>query len=75
MRLILGGSELCIRDGHRPEFRENVTKDRRSALSQYTAVKDALRDRERIRMKGNGKAKANDKKVNAKAKKVSSGGK
>lgn len=33
---------------HTPQFRKAVTKDRRSALSEYTTVKHALRDRERL---------------------------
>jgi hypothetical protein len=41
-------AELARRTAHSPEFREAVTKDRRAALSEFTTVKHALRDRERI---------------------------
>ena len=33
---------------HTKEFRKAVSKDRRGALSEYTTVKQALRDRERL---------------------------
>ena len=39
------------RTSHTSEFRKAVNKDRRSALSEYTTVKHALRDRERIAAK------------------------
>lgn len=56
-------AEIARRTSHSPEFRKAVTKDRRAALSQYTTVKHALRDRERILAaaaapKGRGKAAA-----------------
>lgn len=41
-------AELARRTAHSPQFRKAVTKDRRSALSEYTTVKHALKDRERI---------------------------
>lgn len=41
-------ADLARRSSHSPEFRKAVTKDRRGALSEYTTVKHALRDRERI---------------------------
>ena len=39
---------LARSTSHTTEFRKAVTKDRRSALSEYTTVKHALRDRERL---------------------------
>lgn len=52
-------AELARRTAHSPEFRRAVTKDRRSALSEYATVKQALRDRERIQAaKGGEKANA-----------------
>ena len=44
------GRDAAIARGtaHTPEFQKAVTKDRRSALSEYRTVKQALRDRERI---------------------------
>lgn len=39
-----------------PEFRKAVTKDRRSALGEFTTVKDALRERERLERKAGRKA-------------------
>ena len=48
-------AELARRTAHSPEFRKAVAKDRRSALSEYTTVKHALRDRKNG--KGNGKKK------------------
>ena len=50
---------------HTPQFRKAVTKDRRSALSEYTTVKQALRDRERIAA---AKKKAVAKRANGKKK-------
>ncbi len=44
-------AELARRTAHSPEFREAVTRDRRSALSEYATVKHALRDRARIQAK------------------------
>ena len=44
-------ADRARRTANTPEFREAVTKDRRSALSEYATVKDALRDRERIAAK------------------------
>jgi hypothetical protein len=41
-------AELARRTAHSPEFRKAVTKDRRAALSEFTTVKHALRDRERL---------------------------
>ncbi len=41
-------AELARRTAHSPEFRKAVTKDRRAALSEFTTVKHALRDRARI---------------------------
>lgn len=41
-------AEIARSRAHSPEFRRAVTKDRRSTLSEFTTVKDALRDRERI---------------------------
>lgn len=41
-------ADRARRTAHTPEFRKAVTKDRRGALSGYRAVKDALKDRERI---------------------------
>lgn len=40
-------ADIARRTAHSPQFREAVTKDRRTALSQYTTVKHALKDRER----------------------------
>lgn len=60
-------AELARRTAHSPEFHRAVTKDRRSALSRYTAVKDALRDRERALAAKSG-AKGNGKKANGKGK-------
>lgn len=55
-------AELARRTAHSPEFRRAVTKDRRSALSEYATVKHALRDRERIAAaKGGDKATKNGK--------------
>ncbi|HEX9435825.1 MAG TPA: hypothetical protein VGA16_01545 [Candidatus Limnocylindria bacterium] len=41
-------ADLARRTAHTPQFRKAVAKDRRSALSEFTTVKHALRDRERI---------------------------
>lgn len=41
-------ADIARRTAGSSEFRRAVTKDRRSALSRYTTVKDALRDRARI---------------------------
>lgn len=41
-------ADIARRTSHSPQFREAVTKDRRSALSEYSTVKHALRDRERL---------------------------
>jgi hypothetical protein len=41
-------AELARRTAHSPEFRKAVAKDRRAALGEFTTVKHALRDRERI---------------------------
>lgn len=41
-------ADLARKTWHSPEFRKAVTKDRRTALSEFTTVKHALRDRERI---------------------------
>lgn len=59
-------AELARRTAHSPEFRKAVTKDRRSALSEYATVKHALRDREKILAaaaapKGSGTAAASGK--------------
>ena len=65
------GRDAAIARGtaHTPEFRKAVTKDRRSALSEYSTVKQALRDRERIAA---AKAKKSaGKKTTTKAKKKS----
>lgn len=52
-------AELARRTSHSPEFRRAVTKDRRSALSEYATVRHALRDRERIAAaKGSSKSKS-----------------
>jgi len=51
-------AEIARSKAHSPEFRKAVTKDRRSALSEYDAVKDALRDRARIEATKGSKAKA-----------------
>ena len=40
-----------------PEAQQEIVKDRKSALSQFTTVKDALKDRERI-AKAKGAAKS-----------------
>ena len=54
---------------HTPQFRKAVAKDRRSALSEYTTVKHALRDRARLAAaKGGEKTKAAAKRVKAKKK-------
>ena len=62
-------ADIARRTAHSPEFRKAVTKDRRSALSQYTTVKHALRDREKLtaakggeRTNGKKNGKANGKK-------------
>lgn len=47
-----------------PEFRKDVTKDRRETLSEYRTVKHALRDREAIAKKGSSGAKGNGAKGN-----------
>lgn len=41
-------ADLARRTSSSPEFRKAVTKDRRSALSEFTTVKHALSDRARI---------------------------
>ena len=41
-------AEIARETSHTPQFQKAVTKDRRSALSEYATVKQALRDRERI---------------------------
>ncbi len=50
-------AELARTKAHSPEFRKAVTKDRRSALSEFTTVKDALRDRARIEAAKSAKGK------------------
>lgn len=41
-------ADIARRSGTSAEFRTAVRADRRTALSRYTTVKHALRDRERI---------------------------
>lgn len=41
-------ADIARRTAHSPQFRKAVTKDRRSALSEFTTVKHALKDRERL---------------------------
>ena len=48
-----------------PEAQQEIVKDRKSALSQFTTVKDALKDRERI-AKAKAKAKAPPKSASGK---------
>lgn len=50
-------AELARRTSHSPAFRKAVTKDRRAALSEFTTVQHALRDRERLQAKGARKKK------------------
>ncbi len=56
-------AELARRTSHSPGFRKAVTKDRRAALSEFTTVKHALRDREHLAA---AKGKANGKKARPK---------
>ena len=49
-------ADRARRTGTTPEFRKAVTKDRRAALSEFTTVKHALRDRERLERKTGRKA-------------------
>ena len=51
---------------HTPQFRKAVTEDRRGALSEYTTVKQALRDR-RAAAKGGEKTRSG-KRANGKKK-------
>lgn len=60
-------AELARRTAHSPQFRQAVAKDRRAALSQYTTVKHALRDRERIAAAKGGEKSAKNGKKNGKA--------
>lgn len=59
-------AELARRTSHSPGFRKAVTKDRRAALSEFTTVKHALRDRERLQAKGKANGNANGKKAKKK---------
>jgi hypothetical protein len=49
-------ADIARRASHTPEFRKAVSKDRRGALSEFTTVKHALRDRERLAKQDGGKA-------------------
>lgn len=59
---------LARSTSHTPQFQKAVTKDRRSALSEYATVKQALRDRARLaaaksgEKNGRGTKRANGKK-------------
>jgi hypothetical protein len=58
VRAAAADANIARSTAHSPQFRKAVTKDRRSALSEFTTVKHALRDRERIAAaKGGEKAK------------------
>jgi hypothetical protein len=52
-----------------PQFRKDVTKDRRETLSEFRTVKHALRDRELIAKKGGNGSKGNGAKKNGSKKK------
>jgi hypothetical protein len=41
-------ADLARKTAHDPEFRRGVTTNRRAALSSFTTVKHALKDRERL---------------------------
>ncbi len=51
------------------EFRRAVTKDRRSALSEYATVKHALRDRARLAAAKGGEKNSKNKQANGARKK------
>lgn len=55
-------ADLARRTATSPEFRKAMTKDRRSALSEYATVKYALRDRERILAAKGGERASKDRK-------------
>lgn len=48
VRAATADADIARGTAHSPQFRKAVTKDRRSALSAFTTVKHALKDRERI---------------------------
>lgn len=67
-------AELARRTAHSPEFRRAVMKDRRTALSEYTTVRHALRDRERLAAAKGGEAAAAKRSAKAKGPSARGGG-
>jgi hypothetical protein len=57
---------LARSTAHSPEFRKAVTADRRSALSEYATVKQALQDRERLAAAKGGQKTPSGKKASKK---------
>ncbi|MBI2774092.1 MAG: hypothetical protein HYX56_06340 [Chloroflexi bacterium] len=41
-------ADIARRESQSKEFRKNVAADRRGTLSEFSAVRDALKDRDRI---------------------------